>query len=36
MYTARQWPIGTNTVYFIGAGFVPDIGSILNEFEDLF
>ena len=33
MYTARQRPIGTDTVHFAGAGFVPDIGSILADVQ---
>lgn len=39
MSAARQGPIGTNTVHFTGAGFVPDIGSILADVQgepDLF
>ena len=33
MSAAHQWPIGTDTVYFIGAGFVPDIRSILADVQ---
>ena len=33
MYTALQRPIGTNTVYFAGAGFVPGVRSVFTDVQ---